>query len=122
MIALTYIDEAERARGRDLGRSLIARRGFGWGQDGESNGVPGAQKRCPAAVSGVAEIAERFENVGSGNLTFVAGSGAMAAPSAAERKPRGMRPVSAFQSSLRHEIGTGHVDFFRRRILRDWPL
>jgi hypothetical protein len=85
---------------------------------GEPHRVPGAIVILwsPATTAGIAKIAESFENVLCWNLALVAGCGAVAAPSRAQRKSRGVRPRAVLKFLYRHEKGAGQCAFSRRNV------
>jgi hypothetical protein len=76
--------------------------------DGEAHCIPSAIRGRPAAIGGVAKIAASFQRRLRGRFALVTGSGAVAAPSAAERQPGGMGPRAILKSLSRHEIRAGH--------------
>src|ERR1700722_16285481 len=76
-------------------------------QHAKADCIPLAFLRSPRAAVGITKIAKCLLHMLLGNLAFVAGSGAMPAPSSTERQPRRMRPVAAIQLFDRHEIRAG---------------
>jgi hypothetical protein len=78
----------------------------------KSQSIPAPFRRHPTATAGIAQIAETFEDILRRNGLLVAGSRAMATPSATERKTRRVRPVPAHQLRDRHEIGTSQRGSF----------
>jgi hypothetical protein len=78
-------------------------------RDRESNCIPSPLCWRPVATAGVSKIAECFQNILRRQLAFMARSRAMPAPSAAQWKPRGMRPGSIFESRHRHKVRTGQT-------------
>src|ERR1700722_12471534 len=83
----------------------------------EPHRIPCAVARSPGASRGVTEIAETFENLLRRHRTFVARSGTVAHPTAAQRQPRRMLPTAIFDFLDRHEIGAGQVVFQRSELL-----
>lgn len=89
---------------------------------GEADGIASSFERRPGATAGVTKIAEGLKNVLRWLFALMPGSGAVAEPSAAERKARGMWPVAAFQLLYWHEIRTGQSAVLLGRNCLDWPL
>jgi hypothetical protein len=90
--------------------SRIGRRG-----DGESDRIPKAFLRRPAATTCVSEVAECFQDVLRRTLAFVPGRHAVATPSRSQRKPSRVGPVAIFQFRNRHEVRAGHFNVLRLR-------
>src|SRR5258708_15597346 len=65
-------------------------------RDGESNRVPGSLLWQPTALCRIAKVAGVMKHVLRGNFTFMFRRGAVSAPSATQRQPRGMHPRTAF--------------------------
>ena len=74
---------------------------------GEADCIPLAFFWRPGAAIGVTEIAERLLHMLLWNFAFMAGRGAMPAPSSAQRQPRRVRPIAVLQFLYRHEIRAG---------------
>jgi hypothetical protein len=108
MIALANVSESKHTRQSVAGRqrrSLSVRRE--WGRYCKSHGIPIALGWRPSATSRVSEIAECLENVLGRSLLFMAGSRAVAAPTASQWQSSGMRPVAVFYPFDWHEVRAG---------------
>ncbi len=99
-----------------LGRHLGITRGIARGGNGKSHCIPKALRRRPTATAGITQVAKCLEDVLRRKLAFMAGSGAVTAPSATKGKPRGMRPGTVLQSRYRHEIRAGQSLLARRNL------
>ena len=88
----------------------------------EADRIAGSLPRSPSATAGVTQIAESFEDVLGGLLALMAGSGTVAAPSPAEREPRGMWPAAVFELLHGHEIRTGQFAVLLEQNCLDRPL
>lgn len=108
VITLADIDDTNRARAMFafppiLSTCLLRCR------DGEPNGVPWPLCWRPWTTGGIAQVAEGLDNMLGRDFILVLRSGAVAGPSAAQRKALRMGPAAIFESLQRHEIGAGHV-------------
>ena len=121
VLSFTNVAKKKNASGNSHGISRLGtdRRALRGG-NGESHRIPNALRRRPTATAGVAQVAERFQHVFWRKFAFMAGSRAGTTPSAAQRKPRGMRPGTVFQSRHRHEVRTGQSTLLAQGIC--WVL
>jgi hypothetical protein len=79
---VAFADVTEEEDGsRDTGIAWVVSRERFRSGDGKSYCIPRAILRCPATTTGVSEVAECLENIWRWNFAFVAGRGAVTAPS-----------------------------------------
>jgi hypothetical protein len=111
MIAFANVNQPDRTSWLiPEAHPAILRSGPFRGGNGQADGIPVAFGWCPTATASVAEIAESLQNILGRNLAIMAGGGAMALPSAPQRKPCRMRPI-AFEFLFGHEIRASQIQF-----------
>src|SRR5215471_8214157 len=109
MIAFANVNQPDHTSWLILhAHPTIRRTGLFRSGNGDADGIPVAFRWRPTATAGVAEIAESLQHALGRNLAAMTRGGAMALPSAPQRKPCRMRPTT-LQFLLGHEIGAGHV-------------
>lgn len=87
MISFADVDHPNRGKNRTgIPRALAPPINFGVSCNREAHGIPCPLPRRPGTTAGIAKIAKCLENIGWGVFILMSGSGAVAAPSTAQRK------------------------------------